>query len=41
MSLQDNIKIQNLTKEVLSLRETLNTQDSRLSELLANLVTRI
>ena len=41
MSLQDNIKIQNLTKEVLSLRETLNNQDSRLSELLADLVTRI
>lgn len=41
ISLQDNIKIQNLTKEVLSLRETLNNQDSRLSELLADLVTRI
>lgn len=41
MSLQDHIKIENLTKEVLSLKETLNNQDSRLAELLTNLMARV
>lgn len=41
LSLQDTIKIANLTKEVLSLKETLNNKDSRLSELLSTLISRI
>lgn len=41
MNLQDNIKIVNLTKEVLYLKEKLNNEDSKLLRLLNNLLSKI